>query len=77
MRDDWDDDFDSDLEDDCDDDWDADFECGFVPGDGCPMVGTLDCEFECPYRTRLISHPEFPYLDILENGIILPAESAK
>ncbi|MHC5828087.1 MAG: hypothetical protein ACYT04_72400 [Nostoc sp.] len=73
----WDeDDFDDNLEDNYDDDLDGDdFECGFVPRDGCSMVGTQDCEFECPYRTRLISHPQFPYLEILENGIILPAES--
>lgn len=58
-------------EDDFDDEFEGDFECGFVSGDGCPMVGTEDCEFECPYRTRLVSHPDFPYLEILENGIIL------
>lgn len=63
-------------EDDFDNSWDDDdFDCGFISGDGCSMVGTEDCEFECPYRTRLISHPQFPYLEILENGIILPSAS--
>lgn len=66
-------------EDDFDDDDgdDDDFECEFIPGDGCPMVGTEHCEFECPYRTRLMTHPQYPHLEVLENGIIIPEGSAK
>lgn len=49
----WWDDSDSD---DTDDDeppesYNLDFdECGFIPGEGCQLIGTEDCEFDCPYR---------------------------
>ncbi|WGV24763.1 hypothetical protein [Halotia branconii] len=52
---------------------DDEFDCGFISGEGCPLIGTEDCDFECPYRNRLTSHPGFPYLEILENEIIIPA----
>lgn len=45
-----DDDFDE-----CDDEpsksYDLNFdECGFIPGEGCLLVGSEDCELDCPYR---------------------------
>lgn len=44
--------------DDGDDDWDQSddgededlFDCGWVPGIGCQMAGTEECDFECPFR---------------------------
>lgn len=44
------DDFD-DTDDEPPDPYDLAFdECGFIPGEGCQLVGTEDCEFDCPYR---------------------------
>lgn len=45
-----DDDFD-DWDDEPPDSYDLDFdECGFIPGEGCPLAGSEDCELDCPYR---------------------------
>lgn len=43
-----------------DDPDEPEFDCGFVPGHGCQLAGTEDCDFECPYRDRLIAHPDYP-----------------
>jgi hypothetical protein len=40
-----------------------DFDCGFVPGHGCQLAGTEDCDFDCPYRDSLTSHPSYPNVD--------------
>lgn len=24
------------------------FQCGFIPGQGCTLAGTEDCDWECP-----------------------------
>jgi hypothetical protein len=45
-----------------DDEDDYEFDCGFIPGDGCSMAGSEDCDWECPYSHRLISHPRYPYV---------------
>jgi hypothetical protein len=42
-----------------------DFDCGFVPGDGCQLVGTEDCDFECPQRDALLKHPDYPNYSFL------------
>jgi hypothetical protein len=41
------------------------FDCGFIPGEGCSMIGTEDCEFECPYSYNLMRHPAYPNCDLL------------
>ena len=48
------------------DDWEEldDFDCGFVPGYGCQLAGTEDCDFECPYRDGLIASPYYPNCDL-------------
>ncbi|KYC42102.1 hypothetical protein WA1_19065 [Scytonema hofmannii PCC 7110] len=53
----WDDDEDDEdefLED------EEEFDCGFMPGEGCLLAGTEDCDFECPYSDRLMAHPSYP-----------------
>lgn len=54
-----------------DDDYDEpdedEFDCGFIPGHGCLMAGTEDCDFECPNRDRLLSSPYYPNCDLLGN----------
>jgi hypothetical protein len=47
-----------DFDEDCE--LEEEFECGFILGEGCLMAGTEDCDFECPYRTRLIASPYYP-----------------
>lgn len=50
-------------------DWDdgsiEPFDCGFIPGEGCSMVATEDCDFDCPYRDELMKHPAYPNCDLL------------
>jgi len=41
------------------------FDCGFVPGEGCLMVGTEECDFDCPYRDELMKCPAYPNVDFL------------
>lgn len=41
------------------------FDCGFIPGEGCSMVGSEDCDFDCPYRDELMKHPAYPNVDLL------------
>lgn len=31
------------------------FDCGYIPGEGCTMAGSEDCDFECPYRFGAVS----------------------
>jgi len=71
----------------CDDDWDEpdedfdddfdedDFECGFIPGDGCLMAGTEDCDFECPYRDRLAQSPHYPHCSLFGTALASATES--
>lgn len=40
------------------------FDCGFVVGEGCAMAGTEDCDFDCPWRDRLIASPYYPNCDL-------------
>lgn len=49
------------------DDWEENFDCGFVPGRGCHQTGDFLCDFECPYRDRLIASPYYPNCDLLGN----------
>ena len=55
------DDPDYDLTEDWDDEDDEErFDCGFVPGEGCLLGGSEQCDFECPYRDDLLADPDFP-----------------
>lgn len=51
-----------------------DFDCGFIPGKGCLMAGTEDCDFDCPYRDRLVASPYYPNCDLLGNQANDPDE---
>jgi hypothetical protein len=39
---------------------DEEFDCGFSPGLGCSLIGSEECDFECPYRDDLFKHPDYP-----------------
>lgn len=40
-----------DYDDGFDDDDEPDFDCPFDPNSGhCPLAGTEECDWECPYR---------------------------
>lgn len=30
------------------------FDCGFIPGEGCQLAGTEDCDFNCPYHDAVL-----------------------
>ncbi|MEH2243962.1 hypothetical protein [Nostoc sp.] len=47
-----------------DQEFDSEFDCGFIPGEGCSMIGTEDCDFDCPYRDELMKHPAYPNVDL-------------
>lgn len=67
------DDFDEPGEFDEDDEFDeGDFDCGFIPGDGCLMAGTEDCDFECPYRNLLEKSPHYPNCNIFGHELEKP-----
>jgi hypothetical protein len=53
---------DYDYKDGCDDS----FECGFIPGVGCGLAGTEDCDWECPFRKDLIANVNYPDCGIPE-----------
>ena len=55
-----DDEFDDYWRDDWEDEDEDYFDCGFVPGEGCLLAGTEDCDFECPYSDRLHTSPHYP-----------------
>lgn len=44
---------------------DNNFDCGFIPGQGCNMIATEECDFDCPYREELMKHPAYPNCDLL------------
>lgn len=46
------------------------FDCGFIPGDGCLLAGTEDCDWECPYRRALEKHPNYPNCSIFGTDLI-------
>lgn len=53
------------LDDELDDESAFNFDCGFAPGEGCSMIGSEDCDFDCPYRDELMKHPAYPNCDLL------------
>ena len=54
-----------------DDDEDTEeFDCGFLPGHGCQLAGTEDCEFECPYSDASHNHPDYPHVTLLPSPLI-------
>lgn len=55
---------DDELCDDRDDDYEVGFDCGFIPGYGCQLAGTEDCDFDCPHRDALTNHPDYPNVTI-------------
>jgi hypothetical protein len=55
------------------DDWDNEFDCGFIPGYGCQLAGTEECDWECPYVTTLEAHPAYPNVTLAPIGDIIAA----
>lgn len=59
------------IDEDFDDEFEEDeFDCGFVPGYGCQLAGTEDCDFECPQRDALLKHPDYPNCSIYGTDLI-------
>lgn len=56
-----------------DEDDEESFDCGFIPGYGCQLGGSEECDFECPYRDELENHPDYPNVTLAPIANIIAA----